>query len=311
MRRFVTFFTLLLLAFLLIPTVSATYNITGYASLGYLISDLQKDEYTDIRILDYDALADSQDAIILVHFKVPSNSYVNFTIHYGSAGSTVSGWAENHLTSFYGVSTPWTVSTIHFNGETKSYTFFDTNPEYDYNLAGYARTLPNDTAGIIVYHAGYGSFDNDLAIYMPLSSTGSLAQYLINRIELSSPTNFDVDITHGPYDTVAKSATTTPLDEIPELVSDLVSFVLSTGEFLYDFVSTLFRWLKFFFVENLAMTTALYLALSMAYSASRSKDIFAFFKRFISDQVKLYQFIVWCWDSFISIIHNFRRIFGL
>lgn len=299
---------------------AAGYNITGYDSLKYLVCnsnlpfldncEVDDEDYTSITALTFDAL-EQQHAIISVHFKVPSNSHVNFTVYYGTGGASVSGYAENHLTSFYGYTVPYTQSTINFNGETKTYTFFDTNPEWDYNLAGYARDDELDTAGIIVYHAGYGSFDNDLAVYMPLSDSNSLAQYLITKIEMSSPEPFDVDLTHGTYSAVAESATKTPLEEIPEIAAEIVTFAATIGWAVYDFAVAFFKWLKFFFVDNLGLTVVLYLSLSMAYAASKARDIFDFYKRFIGFQRAFYEFLIFLYNGLISLISTFRAIFRI
>jgi hypothetical protein len=166
--------TILLLAVLVLagvivsPVAAASYTLTGYQEFNVL--DVQKDEYTNVQSVTFDKSAEDK-AITLIHFKVPQDHQVDFTIYYGT-GATVTGSASNVWdVSIFPATT--TTSSITFDGVTKSYSYFDTNPSWDYYLSGYARNNEDNTTGLIVYSAGYGSFDNDLAVFKAVPNLGT------------------------------------------------------------------------------------------------------------------------------------------
>ncbi len=275
---------------------SASYTMTDIIP-GFGAIWQQKEEYNNIKTVIYDALPD--DRITLVHFKVPQGSYVNFTLFYG-VDSSVSGSAENHASGW-----GYTTASIDFNGQNKQYKYFDTNPEYDYNLAGMAKDSDTNQSGFIVYHAGLGSFDDNLAVFMPISS---LSTNLIYKVSLSSPAEFDADITHADEVSVAQNAEKGVID----VAWDWINLAISMAAFVYEMVLALFYWLKFFFIDNLLMTIALYLTLTMAFAARASRgNIEKFLRRWIKDQVGLFNFILSLWNILVDIISKFRSIFKL
>jgi hypothetical protein len=292
------FAVLLVLGMIVSPVCAAEYTLTGYQEFN--VFDVQKEYFTNIQNLTFDRSADDQ-AITLIHFKVPQDQTVSYTLYYGAA-NTASGTA----------SCAWnlsllplqiTTSTIVFNGETKEYSYLDTNPEFDYYMSGYARSSTNET-GIIVYNAGYGSFDNDLAIFKPVPN---IAGNLLYRVDLSSPYPFDVDISYGTSADVATSVSKSILD----IAWDWMNYAISIASFVFGFVVALFYWLKFFFVDNLVMTVSLYLAISMAYTACTCKNVFQFFGKFFQNQKALFDFILSLWRALIEIISSFRAIFRI
>ena len=280
------------------PVCASQYTPTGYQEFN--VFDVQKEYFTGITNLTFDRSSEDK-AITLIHFKVPMDRTVNFVIYYG-AGNSASGSATTVWnTSLLPLHT--TTSTIVFNGETKGYSYLDTNPEFDYYLTGYARSSENET-GIMVYNAGYGGFDNDLAIFMPVTN---IAGNLIYRVDLSSDAPFDVDISFGNAADVAASVTKTMLD----VAWDWMNYAINLSGFVFGLLAGLFQWLKFFFIDNLLMTISLYLAITMAYAACTSKNIFLFFRKFFNDQRKLFEFILGLWKTLIEILSAFRGIFRI
>jgi hypothetical protein len=224
-------------------------------------------------------------------------------LYYGAAHS-----AKGNATNAWNLSLlplQITTSTIVFNGETKQYSYLDVNPSYDYYLSGYARSTVNNDTGIIVYNAGYGSYDNDLAVFMLVSN---IAGNLIYKVELSSDTPFDVDISYGDYSGVAATVS----KDIFQVAGDWISFALQIATFVYDTVVSLFYWLKFFFWDNLGMTIALYLTVTMAFAARAAKgNIAKFLRTWFKDQVGLFRFIIGLWQSIVDLISSFRGIFRI
>lgn len=304
----------LLLAFLIVlgmivspVCAAASYTLTGFQEID--VFDVQKEMYNDVRNITFDK-SNEDKAITLIHFKAPMDHTVSFTIYYG-AGNSVSGSASTAWnTTLLPLHT--TTSTITFDGVTKEYSYLDTNPEFDYFLSGYAKDNNANTTGIIVYNAGYGGFDNDLAVFKEVPN---IAGNLIYRVDMSSDIEFDADISYGTASEVAKSVSKTILDvgwEWINLAIAMAGFVLA---FLVGdpwFSGGVFWWLKFFFIDNLMLVVILYFAVTMAYSAMTSRgDIFKFYRTFIRYQKSMYQFIISLWETFINILATFRGIFRL
>jgi hypothetical protein len=272
------------------------YTLTGYQEFN--VFDVQKDLFTNVYNLTFDK-SQQDKAITLIHFKVPQEHTVSFTLYYGS-GNTASGSASN----VWNVSiTPLhsTTSTIVFNGETKQYSYVDTNPDWDYYLSGYARDNTNRT-GLIVYNAGYGGFDNDLAIFKPVSNP---AVNLIYKVVLLCDAPFDVDISHGSKEDVANSVSKTP----SQIGSDWITFALDFAGDAKDFVFSVFWIIKFFFIDNLLLIIALWISVSMAYAATSSANIFIFYKKFFGLQRALVDFIITLWRVLWEIINYLVQIF--
>lgn len=281
------------------PVSAASYTLTG--SQEFNVFDVQKEEVTNVLNLTFDKSNDDK-AITLIHFKAPMDHTVYFTLYYGT-GNTVSGSASTAWnTSLLPLQT--TTSSITFNGETKTYSYLDTNPEFDYFLSGYARSNENNETGLIVYNAGYGSFDNDLAVFMPVSN---IAANLIYKVDLSCDVPFDADISYGSASEVAASVS----KNVVEVGWEWINFALSMGGLLLGFVLSFLGFLKFFFIDNLLLVIALWLGVTMAYSAISTKNIFQFYQKFFRLQRALLDFIVQMWNYLVQIISSFRGIFRI
>ena len=295
----------LLVLFALVVALVGSVNAAEYELTGYMLQPLdtiktQKTSFDNVRNLTFDRSADG-DAIMLVHFKVPAGSTATYTIYY--YGGDISGTASTYFNVSILPPTT-TTSVITLEGVTKQYNYLDTNPEYDYFLSGYAKNISNEAPGIIVYNAGYGSFDNDLAIFYEV---GSASSSLIYRFEISCPDEFDIDITYAKTEAVAAASDKTWL----EIAYEWMALGIDIAIALKDFVWLLFDWIYFFFVENLVMIVALYLALTMAFAAHSSRNIFQFFSKFFGYQKKLFEFVIGLWRVIVEIISTFRGIFRL
>lgn len=284
----------------IVSPVSAVYTTTGDFAVN-----TDRQVFTNVYNVSYN-VAGLNHRINLIQFSVDTGQYVNFTLFYG-ANLIVVGSAENHLTGVgicIGlVPCPITQSTITLNGVSKSYSYGDAQPFFDYNMAGYARDGGNVT-GFLVYSPSYGTFDNDLAVFYPVSN---IASNLIYRIDISGPQTFTISIDHGASADVAANVNKSWLDVMWEWLNLAISLTL----FVKDTAISLFYWLKFFFWDNLSMTVALYISISMAYSANTAKDIFTFLKKFFNDQKKLFEFILSLWTTLVNLIAQFRSIFHL
>lgn len=297
---FVLLAFLLLVGIIIPPISAASYTLTGYQEFNVL--DVKKDEFTNVYNLTFDKSVDDQ-AITLIHFKAQQGYPVNFIIYYG-AGSSASGSVINYnnLSLFPPTST---TSSITFDGVTKQYNYLDTNPSWDYYLSGYARNNDDNTTGLIVYNAGYGSFDNDLAVFKVMPN---IAVNLIYRVDLSSDAPFDVDITYGSKSDVASSVSKSMLD----IAWEWINFAIGLSVTVFGFVLLLAGLIKFFFIDNLLLVIALWFGVTMAYSAiSTGGNIFKFYTKFLRYQRTLLGFMVELWNYLIQIISSFRGIFRI
>lgn len=144
------------------PTNATVILLAILVLLGMIVSPVCAGNYTPRGNLDfwktttqeyftygtsytYNA-AEIGDRISLIQFTVDTGQYVNFTLYYG-VGSTISGSAENHLTGIGlcgFLPCPVTQSTIIFNGVSKSYSYGDVQPLFDFDIAGYGVDNDND-----------------------------------------------------------------------------------------------------------------------------------------------------------------------
>lgn len=298
MRKYLI--ALILVALLIAPAFAAEFTLTGYQEFN--VFDVEKIYYTGVTDVSFDQ-SEEDKAITLIHFKVPQDSVVTYTIYYG-VGNTASGSATNVWNiSYWPAHT--TTSTIVFDGQTKSYSYFDTNPDWDYYLSGYARRDTGNTTGLIVYSAGYGGFDNDLAVFKEVPN---LASNLIYRVDLHCNTPFDVDISYGSKADVAASVSKTIFD----IGNDWLDYALQIGGTILEVAQTAFKWIKFFFIDHLDMTVALYLAGSLAFSARAcGGNPIKMLRQFFKDQKGLYTTILDLWKTLVELIASFRGIFRI
>ena len=296
----------ILLAFVLVlgmivsPVCAADYTVIG--PQGFIYANQKFEIYENVYNLTFDRSSDGE-VISLIHFWAPQEYTVYFTLYYG-LNNTVSGTASN-VRNLTIIPLGTTTSTITFNGEEKSYTYLDTDPSGDFYLAGYAvNSLDLNQTGLIVHNVGYGYFDNDLAIFMPVDR---ITENLIYRVDISCAIPFTVDFYFGDAADVVGAIDKSILD----IAWDWMNYAIGIASFVFGLVVALFYWLKFFFVDNLIMTVSIYISMSMAYSANTSKDIFKFFGKFFKDQIALFNFILSLWRALIEIISSFRGIFRI
>jgi hypothetical protein len=156
-----------------------------------------------------------------------------------------------------------------------------------------------------VYHAGYGSYDDELAVFMPVPNIGS---NLIYKVVLTSPTTFDCDISHATYTAVSSAATKSVIDQ----AADILAFAMQISGTVVDLLYVAFHWIHFLFVKNIGLTVALYISGSLAFSARKCRgDPIKLLRQFFKDQKALFEFIIGLWNTFVSILSNLRGIFRI
>ena len=279
------------------PAAAAEYSST-------LLPQANTTSYYGENVLSWSHDAhDNNGAIALVYFTVPGGSTVNYTLYYGNQ-SSVSGSMSN---TPFGVWTPfvggWTLAAVEINGVTDTYAYWDTNQFYDIEVTGYARLSNNtDTTGFLISSDAYGIGDNDLASFFAVPN---LQQNLIYKIEVSGTQPFKVEVVDAPIADVQQNVAHTPLEGL----NDWLNIAMSIGGAVAGFIGSLFWLIKFFFIDNLLLILALWIGVTMAYSATTSRDIFGFYKKFFRLQKTLIEFIINLWNVLVQAVGTMVQIF--
>ena len=254
----------------------------------------QEIAFNDVSNISYDVLSTGK-RISVVSIVAPENFSGEFTLNYGN-GSTVSGTLESNTFAFMveyakveigGSSTEWWGPNVNPLNSPFFYVGYGSNST-DYNQTG-----------LVVY----GPADTFITMY----PESNITQKLIYAVEISGDKQFDTTITIGDPETIIGSM---PKDLLT-IIAEWVDLAIQLAFFIKDVVFTLFAWIEFFFWDNLGMTVALYVSISMAYSANTAKDIFKFLGKFLNDQRKLFEFILSLWTTLVNLIATFRGIFRI
>lgn len=292
---------LLIVAGMIVSPVSA---ITTFEQLEAILGAhvVQVDVYGSFV---YDGSADG-DAVYRVLFSVPRDSYVNFTLYYGTA-SSVTGSASSIPTG--GLNILETTSTVELDGVSKSYTFFDTNPVYDFDITGYASN-GSEFVGFAVYSEDYGKpiLGNDLIVGYIVPD---ITHNLIYKIEFSSPKPFTLVYTSANKEDIVKRIITGTSVGVLEEIKKLIDLAWMIWDTLYYLFVETYYWIKFFFWDNLLLTVALYIGITGAIAFNQSRDIWKALSKFFNYQKKLFEFVLGMWTALINLIGTFRGIFRI
>ena len=241
------------------------------------------------------------DAVQRIAVDVGTGTTVNFTLWYGN-GATVSGWMEYTNDGFFQQHSEVAIDT-----DIQGYDYIGLQEIGRIDIVGYARNWTSNTeytTGFIVYDSVFGISERRAMAYYPVPS---ISDNVIYKFELTSTKPVAVAYYTNTRENVAKAAATTLL----EAINEWVQLAISLAFFVKDTAIALFFWLKFFFWDNLGMTVALYISISMAYAANTAKDIFLFIGKFFNDQKKLFEFVLRLWTTLVNIIATFRGIFRI
>lgn len=295
---------LLALVIVLGVIVSPVSAITTWEQLDAI---LNSNVVTVNNIYDYtyDASVDG-DAIYRVQFTVPRDAYINFTLYYGTS-SSVTGSAQSTPTG--GLNPLITTSYVELDGVTKSYTFWDVDPVYDYDIAGYASN-GTDMVGFAVYSRDYNSaiLGNDLIVgYL----VPDITHNLIYKIHFTGNKPFSLTYTSAPNKNIVDRINTGTATGLLNEFKKITDLAWAIWETLFLVVTETFYWLKFLFWDNIVLTVALYIGLTGAVAFNQSKDVFAAIKKFFVYQKSIFHFILGLWNTLIDIISKFRDIFRL
>lgn len=273
------------------------------AALGYQISPhpLSGDiNYVPGKVTAYSIdVSQEGKAIHKFSIDIPTGTSVNFTVTYGN-GLTASGWMAYTNNGFYQQH-----SEVSIEGNTNSYDYVGVQEIGRIDVVGYARnytTTEDYTMGFIVYDTVFGITQfNAMAYY----EVPNLSENVIYKFEIASNNPVTVTYYTDTRANVAGAATTTPAGMAGDWINNAIKYAGAIG----GFIISLFWILKFFFIDNLLLIVAMWISVSMAYSAISSRDIFAFYKKFFRTQKLLIEFIIALWDMLIRTLNALVQMF--
>jgi hypothetical protein len=290
----VVLLAILVLSGMIVSPVAARYQISPQPLSGDMITTPGK--ITDLTV---DVSQDGK-AFHKISVDVGTGTTVNFTLWYGN-GDTVSGWM---LYTNNGLFQQHSETAIGSDISTFDYVGVQEIGRID--VVGYARNYTTDTeytSGFLVYDTVYGLTQFNTMAYYPVS--GNVSDNVIYKFQLTSDQPVSVTYYSDTRSSVGSWANTSPV----ELVSDWIALAGQYARSIYDFIASLFWIIKFFFIDNLLLIIALWIGVTMAYSAISTKDIFGFYKKFFKLQKALLDFIVSLWNTLVSIVYYMVQIF--
>ena len=289
------FAALALLALIVLP--ASAIVITAEPIGGNLKTVLASGETS----YEYDATPEGR-GIQRVTIDVPTGTQVDFTLTYGD-GSTVTGSYYYHNDGFFRQT-----SEIELGSASSTYTYTGLEQIGRAYITGYAKneTSPDVwQSGFVIYGstAGLSTITNDFVFY---SITGDPVIYKF-QMTSNNPVS-GIAIMTNPREEVSAAASKSFVD----LINEFVELAVQMAETIAGVITSGFRWLKFFFIDNLGMTVALYIAGSLAIAARTSRgNPIRVLKQFFKDQKALFTFIIEMWGRIVELLANIRGIFRI
>jgi hypothetical protein len=292
----------LLLAVLLLAGMIVSPVFAYYVPIQIQPSDnnlnITQNRVDDFTILHYE---ETGRVISVVNIYQEIDSTVNFTLNYGN-GETVAGYTT------YTSIVPYLYSKqeMYLGGYYNSQEFVGQPGEQRY-IIGYASEMSDNgtliSPGFMIQNPGF--IDWNIAVFYPLDDFSS---HLINSIDITSNIPIDALVLTDTAENTDRLAGFTSLNQL-DTVTEWVQLASSFAGSIKDFIFSIFWILKFFFIDNLLLIIALWIAVSMAYSAISTGDIFKFYTKFFRLQKALLDFIVSLWNTLVSIVGTMVQIF--
>lgn len=289
----------ILLAFLVLggmivsPVMANRIVTTGY--FPHVISEYESEGITNLVYT-----INSTRAISNVHFRAPKGTVLNYTIGYG-AGQTMDGYLSYLPGGVDVFGFGEGITTINIGSDTDSRSFVDTGLLRKWEIVGYARE-EHDNATVI--STGYAIYDLSLG----LGNVGLESNFIayqpvdyvqpIDSITFTSNQPVWVLIETADREEIQSGISTTGFD----VVNSWLKFALFITGSVFAFASGVFWLIKFLFIDNLLLIIALWISVSMAYSATSSRDVFQFYRKFFKFQKALLDLITSLWEVLVRVI---------
>jgi hypothetical protein len=253
----------------------------------------------------YDA---SQNGMAMqrIMWDLPIGTTIDYTLWYGN-GSTVSGQMIYEPVGIQVAGGGYKHTEVSMGGVSSGYDYMGTSLIGRADIAGYAKNETSDGVyqnGLIIYDSVFGLSDQKCVVFFPTSEAGAV----IYKVQWSSNNPVKAGAFINPRSSVVSAASKSVLD----IAWEWINYAIALGVFVYGFTVAVFVWIKFLFIDNLLLVVALWISVTMAYSAMTSRgNVFKFYTKFLRYQKTLLNFIMELWNYFIQIISAFRGIFKL
>lgn len=276
----------LLLAVLASPVAAAN---VGYETYSYA-NEIQ--ETLSGSAISFDAAALNGDCISRVTLTLPAGTVAWIDLYSegtyltsGSATWSSSSWGTSELSYDLGGSTygPEAILNI-MNGDRQVDIYSGRDSE------------SNSTGYLLTDHAdGFFAIEGKSTFYAV-----DIQAYPITRIEVNANQDITVDVFHLPYDDFVSATDASVLQRIMEFLGYLYAIAAAVPVICME----VFYWFKFIFIDNIGLTIALYLAVTMAWSVANSRDIFTFLRKFFGLQRTLMDFMLGLVGSIVGTLRN-------
>ncbi len=291
---------LLLCALLVVPTMASPVP-------SGIFSDAQTIDIPSTTTLYYNVTPG--DAIGSVVFTMDLNTNVSYTLGYG-VGNTVSGKIEYVGVPVYTGSSLSYQSTayVSMGSNSSSSTFFDItgNVVKRFGVTGHAKDDSVGTMGFAAWDTSIlNAYTSQNIAYYPVVD---VAKKPIYWFSFTSNKPVTITVSYGPQSYIQTQSTKSGID----ILNEWVSLATQYGSTILSVVISLIYWLKFFFIDNLGLTVALYISGSLAFAARSCRgNPIRLLRTFFKDQKALFEFIITLWEKLVNIISSFRGIFRI
>ena len=286
------------------PVVHAEIQITAEPLGG------TQRTFQQVTTLTYDG-APTGVGIQRIGIDAPIGTTISFTLYYGNNSQVSGSCSYKNTLADPLTGTGYLNSHIVLGAVSSDYTYLGNNHIGRFYVTGYAKNKTGSNTfqpGIVVWGgtAGLNTIGQGSDYVFFPTVTGS--DSVINKIVLSSNNAVNVAVYTKEREALVTDTSKTWLD----LLNEWIAFGIQIAGTLKDFVVSVFYWLKFFFIDNLTMTIALYLTGTLAFAARQYKGRpDKILRQWFSDQKKLFEFIIGLWQSLVTIVSWFAQIFKL
>jgi len=239
----------------------------------------------DVQNVDY--TSPSGKVITKIQHYVPAGTEIQGTIYYGSKSLN---YKINYTHSFL-------TSTIYLEIGEKNVTITEYDVfGFDKNIVlTYSYDKSQESYEIALIYDDGSLFKKGISILDDV-----LPQSAIYRVVLISNNPVTVKIGILSYDAYIggwEETTKQPGESSIFNVQNLLAF----AEGSYCIIANIIYYFNLIFIDNGLLTFALFEAFVLAYSATTSRNIFAFYRRYINAHKALFEFLVWLIDKIVRI----------
>jgi len=285
MKKFL-FFSLLTLIFLFAPASAGNYSSLG---AGYLAGDVTT--FEDVTNIDFDLSGEGSVFSQVEIFKINQPGVIEFTLTQGN-GEVHSGLINYSVDEGFISNTCY--FTLELNSDSKTWSGMDVTPEKVF-LTSYARDEDTQITGLLLSEVSLINF-----ILMDgkcvFTEVPDITEYPLVKLSLTSTAPISVGITYEDTKTVQGA-----MDNENINVLSWIGRLLEFAGSALDIVFSLIYVFKLIFIDHFLSVIVLYESVIVAYTASNSKDLISFLKKFIKYNRSLIDAIVGFIESVISI----------